>query len=41
MVNCLGTCSVAPVVLVNGAVRGKTTSDKVVKEVRALRKKKS
>jgi NADH:ubiquinone oxidoreductase subunit E len=40
-VNCLGTCSVAPVVLVNGAVRGKTTSDKVVKEVRALRKKKS
>jgi len=41
MVNCLGTCSVAPVVLINGAVRGKTSSDKMVKEVRALRKKKS
>jgi len=39
-VACLGTCSVAPVVLVNGDVRGKTTTDKVVREVRALRKKK-
>jgi NADH:ubiquinone oxidoreductase subunit E len=38
-VACLGTCSVAPVVLVNGEVRGKTTTDKVVREVRALRKK--
>jgi NADH-quinone oxidoreductase subunit E len=38
-VACLGTCSVAPVVLINGVVRAKTTSDKVVKEVRALRKK--
>ena len=28
MVACLGTCSVAPVVLINGAVRGKTTADK-------------
>lgn len=37
-VACLGTCSVAPVVLINGVVRAKTTSDKVVKEVRALRK---
>lgn len=40
-VACLGTCSVAPVVLINGDVRGKTTTDKVVREVRALRKKKS
>ena len=40
-VACLGTCSVAPVVLVNGVVRGKTTPDKAVKEVRALRKKQS
>jgi NADH:ubiquinone oxidoreductase subunit E len=40
-VACLGTCSVAPVVLINGEVRGKTTTDKVVREVRALRKKKS
>ena len=40
-VACLGTCSVAPVVLINGDVRGKTTTDKVVREVRALRKKKA
>lgn len=40
-VACLGTCSVAPVVLINGDVRGKTSTDKVVREVRALRKKKS
>lgn len=40
-VACLGTCSVAPVVLVNSEVRGKTTTDKIVREVRALRKKKS
>ncbi len=38
-VACLGTCSFAPVVLVNGSVRGKTSSDTVVKEIRALRKK--
>ncbi|MDA8079056.1 MAG: NAD(P)H-dependent oxidoreductase subunit E [Nitrospiraceae bacterium] len=38
-VACLGTCSFAPVVLVNGSVRGKTSSDAVVKEIRALRKK--
>jgi NADH:ubiquinone oxidoreductase subunit E len=35
---CLGTCSVAPVVLVNGAVRGKTSADRIVKEIRSLRK---
>jgi NADH-quinone oxidoreductase subunit E len=40
-VACLGTCSVAPVVLVNGEVRGKASTDKVVREVRALRKKKA
>ncbi len=38
-VACLGTCSFAPVVLVNGSVRGKTTSDRIVKEIRKLRKK--
>ena len=38
-VACLGTCSVAPVVLVNGDVRGKASTDKIVREVRALRKK--
>ena len=40
-VACLGTCSVAPVVLVNGEVRGKASTDKIVREVRALRKKKT
>jgi len=38
-VACLGTCSFAPVVLVNGAVRGKTSADALVKEIKALRKK--
>jgi len=37
-VACLGFCSFAPVVLVNGSVRGKTTADPVLKEIRALRK---
>ncbi len=38
-VACLGTCSFAPIVLVNGSVRGKSTADSVVKEVRSMRKK--
>jgi NADH:ubiquinone oxidoreductase subunit E len=38
-VACLGTCSFAPIVLVNGSVRGKTTSDSIVKEVKSMRKK--
>jgi NADH:ubiquinone oxidoreductase subunit E len=38
-VACLGTCSFAPVVLINGAVHGKTSVDAVVKEIRSLRKK--
>jgi NADH:ubiquinone oxidoreductase subunit E len=38
-VACLGFCSFAPVVLINGAVHGKTTADPVLKEIRALRKK--
>lgn len=37
-VACLGTCSFAPVVLVDGSVRGKTSSDAVVREIRSLRK---
>jgi NADH:ubiquinone oxidoreductase subunit E len=37
-VACLGFCSFAPVVLVNGAVRGKTTADPILKEIRLLRK---
>jgi NADH:ubiquinone oxidoreductase subunit E len=38
-VACLGFCSISPVVLVDGAVRGKTTADAVLKDVRAIRKK--
>jgi NADH:ubiquinone oxidoreductase subunit E len=38
-VACLGFCSFAPVVLINGAVRGKTTADPILKEIKALRKK--
>lgn len=37
-VACLGTCSFAPVVLVDGSVRGKSSGDAIVKEIRALRK---
>ncbi|MDA8098116.1 MAG: NAD(P)H-dependent oxidoreductase subunit E [Nitrospiraceae bacterium] len=38
-VACLGFCSFAPVVLVDGAVHGKTTTDAVIKEIKSLRKK--
>ncbi|MBS1243423.1 MAG: dehydrogenase (ubiquinone) 24 kDa subunit [Nitrospirae bacterium] len=38
-VACLGFCSFAPVVLINGAVHGKTTADPILKEIKALRKK--
>ncbi len=39
-VACLGTCSFAPIALVNGQVHGKTKADKMLKEVRSLRKPK-
>jgi NADH:ubiquinone oxidoreductase subunit E len=38
-VACLGFCSFAPVVLINEDVRGKTTADAVIKEIRNMRKK--
>jgi len=38
-VACLGFCSFAPVVLINGAVYGKTNADPLLKEIKALRKK--
>ncbi len=38
-VACLGFCSFAPVVLINGAVHGKTTADPILKEIKAIRKK--
>jgi NADH:ubiquinone oxidoreductase subunit E len=39
-VACLGFCSFAPVVLINGAVHVKTTADPILKEIKALRKNK-
>jgi len=38
-VACLGFCSFAPVVLINDNVHGKTNSDSLLKELRAMRKK--
>jgi NADH:ubiquinone oxidoreductase subunit E len=36
-VNCVGACSIAPVVIINKKVYGKTASDKILKEIKALR----
>ncbi len=36
-VNCVGACSIAPVFLINKKVYGKSTSDRLLKEVRAIR----
>jgi NADH:ubiquinone oxidoreductase subunit E len=36
--SCLGTCGMAPVVVVNKKLHGKMTPDKVVKEIRAIQK---
>lgn len=38
-VNCLGACSIAPVIVVNKKVHGKMTRDKLKKEVKALKSK--
>jgi len=37
-VACLGTCSFAPVVLINGAVHGKAGTDAIIKEIRQVGK---
>ena len=37
-VACLGTCSFAPVVLINGSIYGKTGTETVLKEIRKLEK---
>ena len=37
-VACLGFCSFAPIVLVDGSVHGKATTDTVLKEIKTLRK---
>ena len=38
-VACEGTCSMAPVVLVNGKVYGKVTVDKLLEEIKTLERK--
>ena len=37
-VACLGTCSMAPVVLINKKMHGKMTSEKLKKEIKSLKK---
>ena len=36
-VNCVGACSIAPVVIVNKTVHGKMTPDKLIKEMKTLK----
>jgi NADH:ubiquinone oxidoreductase subunit E len=36
-VNCVGACSIAPVIIVNKTVSGKMTPDKLMKEIKALK----
>ena len=40
-VNCVGACSIAPVVIVNNKVHGKMTADKLMKEIKQLKEKES
>jgi len=40
-VACVGSCSIAPVVIVNNKILGKMTTDKVSREINALRKEAS
>ncbi len=35
-VNCVGACSIAPVIIVNKTVNGKMTPDKLMKEIKTL-----
>jgi NADH:ubiquinone oxidoreductase subunit E len=36
-VNCVGACSIAPVIIVNKAVHGKMSPDKLMKEIKSLK----
>ncbi len=36
-VNCVGACSIAPVIIVNKAVHGKVSPDKLMKEIKGLK----
>ena len=40
-VNCVGACSIAPVVIVNDKVHGKMTADALMKEIKKLKEKES
>lgn len=40
-VNCVGACSIAPVVIINNKVHGKMTADNLMKEIKKLRDKES
>lgn len=37
-VNCVGACSIAPVVIINKKVHGKAGVDRIIKEIKGLRK---
>lgn len=37
-VNCVGACSIAPVVIINKEVHGKMTPERLVKEIKRLKK---
>jgi NADH:ubiquinone oxidoreductase subunit E len=37
-VACVGTCSMAPVVIINKKVYGKVVADKIVREIKSLEK---
>jgi NADH:ubiquinone oxidoreductase subunit E len=36
-VNCVGACSIAPVVIIDKKVYGKATTDKIIKEIKSLK----
>jgi len=36
-VNCVGACSIAPVIIINKKIHGKTASDKLLKEIKTLK----
>ncbi len=38
-VNCVGACSIAPVVIINKKVHGKASSGRILREIKALKKK--
>ena len=38
-VNCVGACSIAPVIIINKKVHGKSTSQGILKEIKGLAKK--